>query len=136
MIEADIAKGLELLVVRSSDLSSVAFSVLAASVAAVVGTSYRLPTGYARKAYLLFVPGWVLLILSIWNGDFVARRHLSLYFFPIKEAQEFEDKVFRINDAFGTQQRTLFVGVGVFLAWLIVFLLWLVFKGDKDGVRE
>ena len=64
----------------SSTLTGWALAILGATVAGIVGSKYLRPVGKVRYLYLLFVPGWLLLGLSIYSGEMVVRRLIAAAF--------------------------------------------------------
>jgi hypothetical protein len=123
----ELLPAMKAVVESSATMVTWALAVVAASVATIVSTSYLHPSNNkVRRVYLLFLPGWLLLGLSVYFGDRVSRRYIAARFVeesmrrPIAEG---------MNGDFSRQQTMLMLGLGVFALWLVAFLIWWVF-GD------
>ena len=123
----DFQTGLEQISSGSAVLVTWALAVVAGSVATIVSTSYLRPMNRAmRSIYLLFIPGWLLLGLSIYYGEKISRRYMAAKLVP----QENLSKIAKlVNQDFGNQRLMLEIGLLIFALWLIAFLIWWVF-GD------
>ena len=80
MTEKDqrILEALQAVAARSDAMVEWALLVVAGSIAAIVSTSYIRPQVLRpRLIYLLFIPAWLALAVSLYFGDQVARRHLA-----------------------------------------------------------
>ena len=111
-----------------------ALTLIGASVLAIVSTSYMRPLSRKfRYVYLLFLPGWILLSWSIYEGDKVCRRYTAATFAPNRK------RLLEIGDLMNTNfdsQLTLFHWALLFFAiWLLVYLLWWVVT-DVPVVKE
>lgn len=103
-----------------------ALGVVGGSIATIVSTSHLRPTSECfRLAYLLFLPGWVLLANSIWHGNEIARRLIAIELVPNEEARVRIGSA--INSSFARQLRSLRLGLVCFGLWLVAFLLWWIF---------
>jgi len=119
----------------STTMVTTALAIIAGSIAIIVSTSYLQPRGLMRKAYLLFIPGWLLIAASMYQGDVIARRAIAAHFIdPRKEGaiatlHEIAD---RIGPDYSCQRIYMELGLLVFAVWLASFLLWWIFvkKGD------
>lgn len=105
-------------------------TIIAASVATIVSTSYLRPRSKkVRLAYLLFILGWILCFLSMYYGDRVAGGYRASLF----ANSDFLFEIGRdINSNFIQQIRFLYVGLSVFFVWLILFLLWWIFSDEAE----
>jgi hypothetical protein len=110
----------------SRTLTGWCLAIIAASVVAIASTSYFRPASQRiRSIYLLFIPGWLLIALSILNGDTISRRYTATAF--AHKHQVLLDAGQLMNHEFGNQLTFLHVGLGCFSAWLLVYILWWVF---------
>ena len=121
----DFQAGLELVSNGSSVLVTWSLALVAGSVATIVSTSYLRPMNRSmRYIYLLFIPGWFFLGLSIYYGEKISRRYMAAKFVP----EENLLKILKlVNQDFGNQRLMLEIGLLVFALWLVTFLLWWVF---------
>jgi hypothetical protein len=121
----DFQAGLELVSNGSSVLVTWSLAVVAGSVATIVSTSYLRPMNRSmRYIYLLFIPGWLFLGLSIYYGEKISRRYMAAKFVP----EENLLKILKlVNQDFGNQRLMLEIGLLVFALWLVTFLIWWVF---------
>lgn len=124
---------LKLVAKSSATLITWALSVVGGSVAAIVSTSYLRPKNpKVRLIYLLYLPGWLFLGLSVYFGDRVSRHYVASRFVAAhgSDASAY-DKVLAIgqkmNADYISQQNMLMLGLLMFGAWLSLFLLWWVF---------
>lgn len=123
-----LREGLKVIAEESRNLTGWGLAIIGASVIAIASTSYfRPPSKRVRLTYLLFIPGWLLIGLSIRDGEKVSRRFAAAAF-----AQK-RDTLVQIgdfiNNGFGSQLTYMQWGLGFFSLWLLVFILWWVF-GD------
>ena len=126
----DLLSGLEIVARSSESMVTWALALGAASVVAIVSTSYFRPSAVRmRLAYLMFLPGWVLLGASIVIGNNIARRWLAAQFVNDAQAHVIADL---INRDYLYQQNTLMWGLAVFAAWLVMYLMWWIFSADLD----
>jgi hypothetical protein len=119
----DLATGLQAIVDSSATMVTWALAVGAASVAAIVSTSYLRPQQLrTRVIYLLFPVGWVLLGLSILHGNSIARSGIAA------QLTNSRDRQLEIGAAMNTeyiaQQFWLMLGLTAFALWLLFYLVW------------
>ena len=102
-----------------------ALSILGGTIAAIIGTSYLSPQKKKlRMWYLLFIPGWILLALSIYYCDKISRRNIAAGFVP---EEKLLDIVRAMTSDYQFQQLFFFAAIIVFVLWLLVYLIWWVF---------
>lgn len=113
-------------IVSSSQLHITwALALFGGTVATIIGTSHISPNNLkAKLIYLLFIPSWILLSVSIWYGDLVSRNHLAAQFADKATQKEI---LREMNTNYFIQQQTLTYGVGCLAAWLVLYLIWWVF---------
>ena len=121
----DFQLGLEQVNNGSALLVTRALAVVAGSVATIVSTSYLKPMNRAMRCiYLLFIPGWFFLGLSIYYGEKISRRYMAAKLVPDENLAKIAKLV---NQDFGNQRLMLEIGLLIFALWLVVFLIWWVF---------
>lgn len=121
------AASLELVAASSEVMVTWALAIAAGSVAAIVSTSYVRPQSRkARSIYLLFLPGWILLGVSIYFGNSITRNILAAQFVNESRIPEIAAEV---NSSFIMQQSALGWALTVFSAWLLLYLAWWIFAG-------
>jgi len=80
-----------------------------------------------RLIYLLFVPGWLFLALSIYSGTRVQGVYLAALFVSHPDSRSLK---FTINSDFADQIHNLRYGLLCFSLWLLVYLLWWIFTTE------
>jgi hypothetical protein len=120
--------GLKGIAEESRNLIGWGLTIIGASVIAIASSSYfRPPSKRVRLTYLLFIPGWLLIGLSIRNGEKVSRRFAAAAFAQRRDTLlQIGDS---INNDFGSQLTCMQWGLGFFSLWLLAFIVWWVF-GD------
>ncbi len=117
----NLREGLKAMNEGSRTLVGWCLVIIAASVAAIVSTSYLRPLSlYARLMYLLYIFGWLCLALSIYYGDKVSRRAIAAVFSP--DGARLSQIGFAMNSDFDYQR-----GLFFFAVWLLIYLLWWIF---------
>ena len=131
----DITSVMKQVVESSSQLTTWALLVGGGSVAAIVSTSYRRPLLLKfRMPYLLFIPGWCALGYSLYSGDLIMRMHLAMHMVSTTVASKIPQD---INNAYRDQQIFLFVALGFFATWLLLYLLnWVFSNSLSDGEKK
>jgi hypothetical protein len=79
-----------------------------------------------RYIYLLYIPGWLFLGLSIYYGEKISRRFMAAKLVPKENLSKIAKLV---SQDFGNQRLMLEIGLLIFALWLVAFLIWWVF-GD------
>ena len=103
----DFQVGLEQINNGSAGLVTWALAIVAGSVATIVSTSYLRPMNRAMRCiYLLFIPGWLFLGLSIYYGERISRRLMAAKLVPKENLQEIAKLV---NLDFGNQRLMCYV---------------------------
>ena len=122
----DILVGLKSLSETSNGFISWSLNVIAASILALIGTSYLKPASKKiRLIYLLFIPGWCLLYVSMYYGNVVARRFGACAF--TTDNEKLLDFGSKLNSDLLQQMYFFKVGISVFAIWLFLYLVWWVF---------
>jgi hypothetical protein len=131
-------RALELAVSFSQSLTQWAYIVLGGSVAILFrDLKYRPKDNIIRHSFWLFVPGWVFLILSIYEGIRVQERYIARWMNP---NPQINDIIAKFNLHTVWQIRLMELGLPFFAVWLTVFLArWILYrdKPSKDmGLDE
>lgn len=118
----------------AQDHSAWAISILAGTVAAIVGTSHYSPKSLVlRSMYFLFIPAWISLGLAIYYGDRVFRSYLAAAVLP----EIGEDRLIAIsrsiNSDYHAQQLAILAGVAFGMIWLTLYLLWWIIRRPADA---
>lgn len=120
-----IREGVTAMGAGSSTLTGWSLAILGATVVGIVSSKYLRPPGKARYFYLLFIPGWISLGVSIARGDLVTQRLIAFAFAPDAVARR--DIAILMNANFDAQRFALQLALFVFAAWLVTLLIWWVF---------
>jgi hypothetical protein len=129
----DIYSALKVIADGSAQLITWALALGAASVAAIVSTSYLQPKKRWRLPYLLFAPAWIFVGVSVYFGNQVSRRYMAATLVPKETLARISEA---INTDFARQQQMLSIALLFFAAWLTFFLYWWIFaKGDPGDVK-
>ena len=92
--------GVQAIVNTSNTIVSWSMSMIAASLVAILSTSYVKPVGkWAKLIYLTFVPGWFYLLNSINWGNSLSRRWIMATLYPDRITAITE----KMNDEFANQ---------------------------------
>lgn len=106
----------------SSTMATWALSTIAGSVAAIVSTSYLRPADRKfRRIYLLYLPAWVCLGISIYWGHQLDRRHIAAHFVPPARLETIAELM---NGDYFWQQDFLAIGLAFLGVWLACYLVW------------
>jgi hypothetical protein len=96
--------------------------VFGGSLALVLSTSYRRPRPkWTRWSYLLYLPGWALLAVSIHEGS-QAQRALAAYVLTRNS-----ESIRFLNDSLMSQLTMMQWGFLAFASWMFIFLVcWIL----------
>jgi len=125
-----IQSGLSAMSSGASTLTGWTLAILGATTAGFVGSKYLRPTGKMRYLYLLFIPGWLLLGISMWFGEKVVRRAIAAAF-AVNDQHRLMDIGQQMNADYEWQRLFFQMALVVFACWLIGLLLWWV--GHKES---
>lgn len=123
----------------SASMVTTALAIVAGSIATIVSTSNMQPRGPMRWFYLLFIPGWLLIAASMYEGDVIARRAIAAHFVDPKKPNalaNLHEIADRISPDYSCQRIYLALGLAVFAVWLISFLIWWVFGTVEAPKKE
>jgi|GEM_PF-2316811 len=118
-------KAFEAAVSLAQSLTQWAYLIIGGSVLILVGREYHRPSKLGlRTFYLLFIPGWACLALSIYHGVRVQRAYLGYLLRPQPNLAEFKEAM--NSDAYAQMSR-MHWGLGFLALWLLIYLSWWVF---------
>lgn len=123
----DFAGKYKIVAENSQALITWSLSIIGGSIVAIVGTSYIRPAHlYLRLLYLLFIPGWTFLSLSIHKGHKIARHYIASIF--NKQQSELIEIGEKINTCYDSQITHFEIALVFFAIWLGGFLLGWIFN--------
>lgn len=123
----DTYAALKIVADGSGQLITWAFALAAGSVAVIVSTDYLRPSKRWRLIYLLFLPAWIFVGLSVYYGNQISRRYMA----AATGAKEHVVTIAQaINTDFACQQSMLDIALIFFAQWLVLFLCWWIFVKD------
>jgi len=122
-------KALELAVSFAQSLSQWAYIVMGGSVAILFrDLKYRPKDKVVRLSFWLFLPGWVSLIISIYEGIRVQQRYVARWMNPNPQINEI---VANFNRHTVWQICCVKLGMLCFALWLVVFLgRWITHRDE------
>lgn len=110
----------------SAQLTAWALAIAGGTALAIVSTSYRRPTQvFWRLPYLLFIPGWAALAVSLYWGNVLVGHFLASLMVAPELLREIAEK---INIAYACQREYLLYSLIFFGAWLLFYLLTWIFN--------
>jgi hypothetical protein len=128
----DLLEGIKTISTQSSGLKTLSVSILGSTVLAIVSTSFVKPlTSRGKLIYLLFIPGWILSTVSIYNSILIERRMLAAvlvkneYLLPI---------MMNINNEYSKQLTTFAASIIFYTTWLVAYLVWWLY-GEKQNEK-
>jgi hypothetical protein len=122
-------KALELAVAFSQSLSQWAYIVLGGSVAVLLKDLKSRPKDkIIRHSFWAFIPGWVLLASSIYQGIRVQERYVSRW---MNQNPNMNDVILKFNRHTFLQIQFMEWGLLIFGIWLVVFLLRWIFHQEE-----
>jgi hypothetical protein len=134
------AKFFEAAVSLAQNLTQWALLIIGGSLVTVVGTSYYRPDSRRmRFIYLLFVPAWILLAVSIYEGTLIQRKYLAyLYANPSGvRYQILVDRILQdINNEATNQFLTLEWALVCLGLWLVAYLFWWIESEKREPWRD
>lgn len=100
-------------------------SIIAASLLAILSTSYLKPVGkWSKLMYLIYIPGWIYLAIDINLGNIISRRQIM----AIMESEKIPSILNKMNEEFTSQISAFRCGLICFGIWLLLFLLWWILQ--------
>jgi hypothetical protein len=124
--------GIQAIVAGSNTINTWSLSIIGGTILAILSTSYVKPMQrWGRLIYLLFIPGWVFLLLSIQNNSKITGRGIMATLMPEKIPSIVE----KMNDEFANQIYDFKVAIILFSIWLILYLIWWIFQDFSDKIK-
>ena len=115
---------------NSKILTDWALAILGGSIITVLSASYLRPKYIvARISYLLFLPAWFLIGLSMYHGSKVPLRVIAGKISPDLSTEIAK----KINHDFLLQREFLGYGLAILMVWLFVYLLWWIFHEEAQN---
>lgn len=121
---------IESIVGSASDHVTLALAILGGTLLTVVGTSHVSPKcRWGRSIYLLFLPSWAFLALSIYFGDLIQRSAISLLLVDESLHEEIKSN---INSHYGCQLSSLMWAGGFLVVWLVLYVVWWIYFREVE----
>jgi len=114
----------------SETITTWALAILAGSIAAVISSDYLRPSGPVKLVYLLFIPGWFLLGVSLYYADQLNSSYMASIFAIDKAILVGIGS--NMNSELLHQKNFLAYALLAFALWLLLFLLWWIFFKQNE----
>jgi hypothetical protein len=115
-------------------VTSWSLTILGATVAGIVAGNFLRPSAIVRGIYLLFIPGWTFLGVSISYGDKVTRRLAAAAFTEDRTA--LGQIAAAMNSDYAAQRGWFYLALLTFGLWLAIFLVWWVFANFEPKSKR
>ncbi len=125
-----LQEGISAMAGGATTLTGWSLAILGATVAGIVAGQFLRPAAKIRLVYLLFIPGWVLLGISIWYGDKVTRRVTAAGF--TDNHDRLREIAASMNSEYAAQRDFFQFALLAFGCWLGCVLLWWVFAKERS----
>jgi len=121
-------EGLEGIVLNSERLTYWSVGIITGSFLILTSSEYIRPiTRRLRLSYILFIPGWIYLGLSLKCGTEITDQMVFAKF--NKQNEAFLIEVFtQMNRGFLEQRHYFYIGLAFFGAWLSCYVIWFASK--------
>ena len=133
----DNAKFFESVQALAQSISQWNLLIIGGSMVVIVSTSYYRPdTRRVRTAYLLFLPAWAFLALSIYKGIKVQGSYVAYLLAARENNGLLISTIAHDMNADITRQIAYLEWALLFLAgWLVIYILWWIFsaKAQRSG---
>src|SRR4030095_16978332 len=121
--------GMSAMSAGATTLTGWCLGILGATVAGIVAGDFLRPPSNIRRVYLLLIPGWFFLAVSIWYGDSVTRRLSAAGF--TEDQTKLRAIAESMNSDYAAQREWFQFALLTFGLWLAILLWWWVFGKDK-----
>jgi hypothetical protein len=132
-VASDSGSGLKFLeagIALATTLNSWALVMVGGSILAILSTSYYRPKRLLfRASYLIFVPAWVFLSLSLRAGTRVQGVYLAAMYSHHPNMDKLRDAQ---NADLVSQQQFMWLGLGTFGLWIVLYLAWWIFNQESN----
>ena len=126
MTNQEILQGLKTVSDYSKQIEVWAISIFGGSLLVLMGTSYDRPKNRKEKMfYLIFVPSWFFLGLSVYESNYLQRLVLGALFSENHEV--LISKVSAVNSIFANQQDYFYLSLATLVLWILWYLIWWIF---------
>lgn len=133
-VDPALDKGLDSAVSFAQSLSQWAYITIGASVALLLKDLTQRPKSrFVRWSFLAFIPGWVFLGCAIWKGVRVHGAHIAYLMNPKHDVYT---AIQDINADAASQLSALKWGLGIFFAWLVIYLYWWIAHRERPRPNE
>jgi hypothetical protein len=123
-----LLKGIKNISDGASKLAAWTFTIIGGTILIILSDSYFHPMcSCLRLIYLLFIPGWVFLAVSIYYGTNTMRRAMAAEFWAEKQ-DPLIDIFKKSNKDFSNQLQTFRIGLLIYAIWLMLYLIWWIFS--------
>jgi hypothetical protein len=121
-----ILDGIKTMSEGSNTILGWVLAIIGGSILIIVSTSYIRPVDKKiRLIYLLFIPGWSFLTISLYYGDKINRRKIAAAL--VGDEGILKNIGYEINKEFSSQLLYFNIGISIFIVWLIIYLIWWIF---------
>lgn len=122
-------EAISLIADNAKTLTEWALAILGGSIITILSASYLRPRSMlARLTYLLFLPSWIFIGLSMHHGSKIPLRVVAAKISPNLEIEIAS----KINSDFSLQQNYLSYSLCLLMLWLVLYLLWWIFHNDPE----
>ncbi len=136
-VASDTGSGLKFLeagIALATTLNSWALVMVGGSILAILSTGYYRPKHLLfRASYLIFVPAWIFLSLSLRAGTRVQGVYLAAVYQHHPKLDDLRDAQ---NADLVSQQHFMWLGLGSFGLWIIIYLVWWIFNKEKSDAAS
>lgn len=117
----------------SSTLVGWSITILGGTFLVILSSSFNRPSSLLfRLTYLLFVPAWIHLFLSINKGDSISGRVVAARIAEAKFPERIVDIMSEINLDLASQRSYFSYSLFFLVLWLLSYLLWWIFSPNKE----
>jgi hypothetical protein len=120
-----LQEGMSAMSAGATTVTGWSLTMLGATVAGIVAGNFLRPSAIFRGIYLLFIPGWTFLGVSISYGDKVTRRLAAAGFTEDRTA--LGHIAAAMNSDYAAQRQWFQFALLTFGLWLAILLIWWVF---------
>lgn len=118
----------EAAITLTNNLTSWALVVIGGSILAILSTSYYRPKLlWFRCTYLLFLPAWIFVSLSLYSGTRVQGVYLAALFSAHPNLEMLQE---RLNSDSAAQIFRMEAGLVCLGIWLTLYLMWWIFNKE------
>jgi hypothetical protein len=121
----------------AQSLSQWGLLIIGGSLVVVVSTSYRRPQNpKVRAAYLLFIPMWCCLAVSVYQGINVQRSYVA-YLVASRAATPNQQTINSIAESITNATRYQILSLEIALLfgalWLLIYIVWWIYSKQPEA---